>query len=207
MDKGRIAEWILALAMEPAQAASVIGDLLETDASPDAGRFWSNVFQTLTAAVWSDIKAQPLFVAGLAARGALLLCAFLLFVFYARGVIFGFVRLTASHSHLAHHPKEWLWPAMRGVSLLATFYVGRWTARRSLGRVVSVCAAMAMVYPFVYYGFTVLWRGWPSLLMHREIAIPPFWNFWYHWREIGFYLAFLVGALLVHRRWQTARVA
>jgi hypothetical protein len=207
MDKGRLAEWILTLAMEPAKAASVIGDLQETGASRDAGWFWSNVFQTLAATVWNDIKTQPLFVVGLAARGALLLCAFLLSVFYARGFIFGFVRATASHSHLAHHPKEWLWPAMRGISLLATFYVGRWTARRSLGRVIFACAAMAMVYPFVYYGFTVLWKEWPSLLTHRELTMPPFWNFWYHWREAGFYLAFLVGALLVRRRWQIARAA
>jgi hypothetical protein len=202
MDKGGIAEWGLSQAMEPAQAAGVIGDLLETGAARTDLWFWSNVLQTLAATVWRDVKAQPLFVIGLAARGALVLCILLFFVLEARGVAFGLATSLLSHSRAAEQPKEWLWPVMRIVSLLATLYAGRWIALRSSGKDLAVCVAMSIVFPFVDYGFDALLAWCSSFLAQREFLLPPFWRFWYYWREVGSMAAFLAGVALVRRRRQ-----
>jgi len=58
MDKGKLAESVLSLAMEPARAASVTGDLLETGASHDVVWFWSNVLQTLVATLWCNLTGR-----------------------------------------------------------------------------------------------------------------------------------------------------
>lgn len=200
MDKGRIAEGVLSLAMEPGRATSVSGDLLETGASRGPAWYWSNVARTFAGAVWRDLGERPLFFAWLAARAALLLCALLLLVGHARVLVFAWVRSVAAHSALAHHPKEWLWPSVRLASLLATFGAGRWSARRSLGRDVAACLAMSVVFPFVYYGAIAAWTACASLGSRHGLVLPPFGRCWYHGRDAAFMAAFLLGVAFARSR-------
>jgi hypothetical protein len=203
MDKGDIAEWTLSRSMEPAQASAVAGDLLETGRARSELWFWSNVAQTLAAKVWTDFASRPLFILGLAFRGALVLCALLFCVLEARGLALSmFV-----HSGFASEPREWLWPVMRFFSLLATLYAGRWIALRSSGKDLAVCVAMAVTFPFVDYGFAALLAISSSLGSHQELLMPPFGRSWEYWREIGSIAAFLIGVALVRRGGRIPRAA
>jgi len=200
MDRGRIAEGVLSLAMEPGRAASVSGDLLETGAARGPVWYWSNLARTVAGTVGRDLGERPLFFAGLAARAALLLCALLLLVGRARGLVFGWVRSVAADSMLAHHPKEWLWPAVRLASLLATFAAGRWSARRSRGRDVAACVAMSIVFPFIYYGASAASAALASGALRHGLHLPSFGRCWYHWRDAAFMAAFVLGVAVARRR-------
>lgn len=201
MDRGQFAEWALAPAMGPVRAEGVVGDLLEGEAARGPAWFWSNVLQALAGSVWGDVAARPLYFARLASRGALLLCASLFVIWRARILATEYVRASFPHTHfLVRHPKEWLWPAMQAVSLLATFGAGRWAARRSLGNDLAVCLAMALVFPFVDYGFTTAWVGFCSIGAHQPFLAPAFGRFWYHAGDLGFMAAFVLGMTTLRRR-------
>lgn len=205
MDKGRLAEWLLAPALGSARASWVVGDLVEAGAARPPGWFWSNVLRTWGGAVWSDLRTQPLFCLELAARGALLLSAWLFLVGRGRILVWDFVRTGLAHSHfLVHHPKEWLWPGVTAASLLATFRAGCWIARRSRGRTLAVCVAMALVYPLIAFGFHACWAACASLGPAPDLPLPDFGRFLYQAKDAGFIAAFLLGAALLRRRAETA---
>jgi hypothetical protein len=200
MDRARLAEWMLAPALGSARASWVVGDLLEAGAARPPGWFWVNVARTWGGAVWNDFRAQPWFCLELAARAALLLSFSFFCVWRIRILTWDLVRASLSHSHfLAKHPKEWLWPAVKLASLLATFYVGRWIARRSSGRELAVCLAMALVYPVVAFGFGACWAAATAAAGATGTLLPEFGRFWYHAKDAAFIAAFLLGVALLRR--------
>jgi hypothetical protein len=199
MDKGKIAEGLLALVMDPVRAASVSGDLLEAGASRTGFWFWSNVLQTVLATIWREVKAWPIFVLGLAIRGALVQSAIAYFV------ALPIVAVTISHQRMAHaHPFLWyplLAMALGSVNLLvAPFFAGRWVARCSLGKEFAVCIAMTLVAPFVIAGISFPFVWVVSLVSGQVYPRNVF--LWLRWWELGFLLPYLTGALLVRRRRQ-----
>ena len=195
MDKGKIAEWFISLVMERPQAASVVGDLLETGASRSGGWFWSNVFRTWIATAWRDGRSQPRFVFGIAALGAV--------VQYGASIVCSLTWVFADwgFSHLFPVP-----PGTSGLVLLTSvvspFYAGRWIARVSHGRDVAICAAMVIMGPIVYSAVgALLW--WFSAFIVGAVplgAVPRFtfigWNGW----VIFSFVPSLLGAALVRRR-------
>ncbi len=200
MDRGRIAEWLLAPALGAARASWVVGDLLEGAVGRGPRWFWGNVARTWCGAPWGDLRTRPLFCLGLAARGALLLSARLLLVGRGRALVWDFVRTSLAQSRFhAHHPKEWLWPAVTAASLLATVHAGRWVARRAQGHLLAVCAAMALVYPLVAFGFHACWAACASLGPAPDLPVPDFGRFLYQAKDAGFIAAFLLGVALLRR--------
>jgi hypothetical protein len=199
MDKGKIAERVLSVAMDPVRAAAVSGDLLEAGGSRNSLWFWSNVFQTFLAIVWRDARARPLFVIGLAVRGAVVQCAICF------SVALPIVELTVSHQSLAQKHPLWFIPFGLVYDIFAPYYAGRWVAKRSLGKELAICVVMTIVAPFIIAG-TSLPLTWVVSLIngygHMESAA-----LWLHWWEIGFLLPYLAGALLVRRRRQMAGAA
>ena len=200
MDKGRLAEWLLAPALGSARASWVVGDLLEAAAGRGPGWFWGNVARTWCGAPWGDLRTRPLFCLGLAVRGGLLLSAWLFLVGRGRTLVWDFVRTGLPHSHfLVHHPKEWLWPAVTVASLLATAHAGWWVARRCQGRLLAVCAALALVYPLVAFGFHASWAAVASIGPAPDLPLPDFSRFLYQAQDAGFAAAFLLGVALLRR--------
>lgn len=204
MDKGKIAEMLLSLVMDPVRAAGVSGDLLEAGASRNGFWFWSNVFQTFLATIWRETKAWPLFVLGLAIRGALAQCAI------AFSVALPIIAVTSSHQRMAHeHP--FFWYPLLAISLgsvnvlVAPFFAGRWVAKRSLGKEFAICIAMTMVSPFVIAGMSIPFVWVVSLMSGQVYTGHTF--LWLRWWEMGFLLPYLTGALLVRRRRQLTAAA
>lgn len=151
MDKAKLAEWFMSLVMARPLAAAVIGDLLEIGATRSHGWFWSNVIRTWLATVWSDAKAEPRFVLGMAALGSLVgwgvtLVAQFAFLFSDRMVS----RLVLPHFSLHAGPSLVFGQVQMLTTVFAgAFYAGQWITRYSLGREMAVCCAMALVDPVV----------------------------------------------------------
>jgi hypothetical protein len=218
MDKAKIAEWILSLAMEPAQAGSVVGDLLEAGATRNVAWFWSNVFQTLAVRVWRDVKTEPRFVAGLAIRGALVQAAFSFFglmicmIVCVPLVLIGrFIFLTFYMDHLPwhHHNVALIFSVlliMVSMVIGPSYYVGRWIARRSLGKDIAVCLSMIVISRFTGYGIRTLMNGFLSLYRHQAFVWPLFWQ-WGWAIIICSFAAWLVGVTRVRGRRQVPEAA
>lgn len=193
MNRSNTAEWLLSLAMEPSQAASVIGDLLEAGGSRGSGWFWSNVVRTLIGAAWQDFREHPFLVAGLATLGVLMK--------YSLSVAVGIV---ASFASLAFggNPTNGLIGA--AVTALAALYAGRWITRYSFNKDLAVCGAMVFIEPLIGYGWIVLFampallRGDPGL--HTPSFLGPH-------EEYAISVAlYPVGAALGRRRWRVGDV-
>ena len=182
MDKGKIAERVLSLAMAPTVASTIVGDWEETGASRNVIRFWSNVAQVLVASCGRDIADRPLFILGLAVRGALVQfavaeCALL--SIRGAGAIFAAARLAPGHA-------TWFLFSVVLV-FLAPFCAGGWIVRRSPGKFLAVCVAMTFVSPLIQAiaNVAVLWVM--SVNGHQ-----PLWL--YGW-EVWFFVPYLLGAL------------
>jgi len=196
MDKGEIAELILSLAMEPARAVSVVGDLLEAGCSRNPAWFWSNVLQTFASAVWHDAKTQPLLVIRLAAYGAMaqvgltviasVVCAIFVAVLFKANPNLATTRTT-------------LYLFFPVVILLPYFCAGRWMALRSSGKCIAACAVMVVGMPVISNGIKAL-LVWGIPLLSTNLAIPKFEFAWWCWYQIIEMAACVAGAALVRRR-------
>ena len=160
MDKGKIAESFMSLVMERSRAATVIGDLLETEAASGEGWFWVHVIRTWFGTVWSDTKSEPRFILGMAALGSVIswfitVLAEFVFLFSER------MARTWILPHLSLHsePSRFFGQLQMLTAVFAgSFYAGQWIARYSLGREIAVCCAMAIVDPVISFGLGVsLW--------------------------------------------------
>jgi hypothetical protein len=178
MDKAKIAEWVLSLVMEPAQAASVIGDLLETRASHHVVSFSWNVFQTLVATIWREAKDQPFQILKLATEGAVVQFAYTSLAVIAFLVVSVPLLLIV---YQLHPPPEAVLVVLFDYAIsilfqfLGSFYAGRWMARHSFDKEVVTCIAMLGISWVIGYGIVVghiifnLHRvhyfGWPWILV------------------------------------------
>jgi hypothetical protein len=199
MDKEKFAERLLSMAMEPAQAASVVGDLLEASSSRNVIWFWTNVFQTFAATIWRDVKAQPLFIVRVAAYGMLAQIGLGMIVAMACAlVIFVASRFIP---HLVGY--AWAYPLFFVSQLLPPFYAGRWIALKSSGKDVAICVAMTVGMPVVFDSINAL-LVWGVPLLSTNFAIPELYSRWWDWTDIVRLVACVAGAALVRRRRQIA---
>ena len=65
----RMAEWILSLVLPPERAASTVGDWLEASSERGTIWFWSCVFRTLFARIWSGLTDNPVTMASIGVSG------------------------------------------------------------------------------------------------------------------------------------------
>jgi hypothetical protein len=214
MDKAKIAESVLSSVMEPAQAAIVTGDLLETGASRSACWFWLNVFQTWAATVWHGFRTRPRIVLGLAVRGALWQYGFSLFVgfAYAFAIAFACLMVSLAHPHLIHEFRNGTLFAVHPACaapfdlfffLVAPFYAGRRIARQSFGLDIPVCITMAIAYLCICLVVAALslwlssFTGHPPARRSDFLVLAPL-------SPLLLWASSLAGAMLVRRRSETA---
>ncbi len=202
MDKGKIAEWFMSLVLERPQAATIVGDLLETGAARGAAWFWSNVFRTWCASVWRDGKSQPRFILGIATLGLL--------VQFAAGFTWSLTHSMLTRLSPWDRP-SWLgaafqlWMVVPVITVLSGFFVGRWVARFSRGRDVAICMAMVCLEPLAFNVIFLLVRVYFSL-----VGLPKPDPLHFIWRDGWIVLSFipyLLGAILVRQRLQAASAA
>ncbi len=168
----RIAECILELFTDRANAAATVGDLMELTAGQGSARFWGQIAQTALSHLWRDLSAEPLFLAGLAFRGVLFQLALATAFSAALVVLIPLIFLalpTARVSQVAPMTERIVLPSSSVPSLLTAgmpslvfagflwvFYLtGGWIARRSRGRAVAVCVGLVVL---LEVGFPLL--GW-----------------------------------------------
>lgn len=186
MAKGSTAEKLLALAMEPARASDVTGDLLELSAN---GRvwFWPAVFRALVSITVVELKTRPRFYVGLAIRGSLVQSAIALAVTcpYTFGKFF--------FSYPGYLDRGWFDFIGFVLVILAPLIAGHWTVRRAPGRRLAVCLALGVVSPFVLavlnIPFVLAWS-----LAHGRFGFP---TLWLNWWEVAFLGPYLLGAIFV----------
>jgi hypothetical protein len=184
MTKGRTAEKILALAIEPGRASDVTGDLLELNAN---GRvwFWPAVFHALISISVVELKTRPRFYLGLAMRGSLVQSGIAIAVTcpYTLGKYF--------FSYPAYLDRGWFDFIGLVLWILAPLIAGCWTLRRAPGRRLAVCLALAAVSPFVLamlnIPFVLAWS-----LAHGKPGFP---TLWLNWWEAAFLAPYLLSAI------------
>ena len=156
MRSARVAEWILAQVLPPYRAASTVGDWMEDAAERGPIWFWSSVFRTVFARVWSDFAESPGFMVSLALRGwlystwlmvgTLFLLILPMFIVVALGMLAGYwVR------PLHWHPSQTLVTAVIAQVWMGwcEFQTGRWIARRAPGRELAA-GISACVTPVIF---------------------------------------------------------
>ena len=163
----QIAEGILSLVLTPDRAASTVGDWMEETPRRGLRWFWSSVFRTVFARIWSDFTDQPLTMARLGLTGfarnfAVAFGIFILFQWLLHGDIryrhdWIWKMLTVDHAK-AHLSLRWqmqlaVW-LLYSARLMLT---ARWIARSSGGREMAACISVAFA-------------GWMAILVVLEYS-------------------------------------
>jgi hypothetical protein len=176
MDKGRIAEWLMALVMERPQATAVVGDLLELGAVRGEGWFWSSVLSAWLATVWSHARSEPRFILGMAVLGSLVCWGIVMVVQFVLLFAEMIVGTWLSHglSQRVVPPLVLEVQALAAV-FVGAFYAGQWITRYSRGREIAVCLATAILGPMLFFGLGALF--WLSTALGYHFAgmtVRPF---------------------------------
>jgi hypothetical protein len=167
--------------------------------------FWWYVSQTAFALLWSDLAAEPFFMAGLAFRGVMLLwflCLALFVCLFISPVPFGL--LFAGVAALTGAKVD---PSMAFLAL--RFQVGRWIARRARGREMAACVAFVVVEMTVVpiLGWVLFVRALGPYLQNAQshmaaVTLPEMPAFNRHHQSPG--MAFAVYGRGMGWPWQTA---
>jgi len=150
MRNAQLAEWILSLVTSPERAAATVGDLMEN--ASELGMFWLGVLRTAGSLLWREFAEDPANLMGLAFRGFLLQFALLLAFFALFLIPVGLAGLIAG---LFWNPTANVFDFSVfatvgqvlgiGLTLLVSFQVGRWMARRSPGRELAPVIAFTIL--------------------------------------------------------------
>lgn len=214
MRSARIAEWILALFLEPDRAAAYTGDLTEEANEHGPVWFWFSVARIAIMRFWYDIAESPFFLAGVLMRAWLLnialsglfIAGFIVLLVPA-AMLVGFLHVLGFH---ALGIKEQIWRllgSLTGIALVffAAFYTGRWIARKMPRREIAACIAMCVVQPLLYsvVGLVVM-QIWGARLEHYLLTHPVHNNYSADFpvNLIGLlgFIGFLAGGVRVRRR-------
>ncbi len=146
MERDRIAEWILSLALPAERAAAVTGDFLEEARERGGFWFWSSVLRTVAGCIWCDVRECPRELISLGVREYFMnLIAMFFYVFVLVLVSSPVVWLMGWVLHRQTPPLEWGWPA----GLLAIWFAARRTGRSLSRRVPDRKLAACVVFFFV----------------------------------------------------------
>jgi hypothetical protein len=159
MAKAALAEWLLSLALPRDRSAAAIGDWLESTGERGNLWFWSCVFRTLIAQVWSDLTDSPVHILLLTLRSYLFVFSLLAAIAL---VLLPFMTLFAAW-HLLPPPKahgtfEILaanWDGWASASYGSV--TGWWLARQ--GKEMAVCV-MSCLLPAVLLSLSALTIPW-----------------------------------------------
>ena len=185
MRSAQIAEWILSLVMSPDRAAATVGDLIEDAVRPGGLSFWIRVLRTGLAMLWREFSQDPAAMMGLAVRGFLLQCAFLL----------GFVVFVAVVAAFAAFFAGLIWDPVRSPNPLAVklaqilgyvaagavvpFQAGRWMARRSPGKELAPSVALTILETAITLAMGLVWgpnalQVILSITVYQVVNLPMF---------------------------------
>jgi hypothetical protein len=134
VDRSRIAEFVLSLALPAERASAVTGDFLEEAAARGGLWFWSSVGRTLASQVWEDWRQAPLELAGLGVRG-----------FAVNLAVFAVLALPGLFLNDSRS-------AILLASCAAAYFTGRWVGRRAPERKLAACLALGVVPAAILVG-------------------------------------------------------
>ncbi len=141
MRSARIAEYILELFTDRANATATVGDLLELTAGRSDLTFWIEIAQTALSHLWRDLSTEPLYLAGLALRAVVVQLLLSIGSFVA--IFIALLPVIAIARGLLHIPAKSLEPVFSWISLpiavCSSYLLGGWIARRSHGRAIAAC--------------------------------------------------------------------
>ncbi len=216
MRGARIAELLLELFTDRANATGTVGDLLELAGGRTSVRFWLQIAQTASSHLWSDLSAEPLFLLKLSVHAAF--ARYLLMVAFLLAGIFLVIPLVLLANLLpaAPFPAAGLGRMFGLIDVLTAFYVtGIWVGRHSHGRTIAAClACLAMLeigiplvvgYSVSASGLTPRLTDWvnahaSAAPQASDLGIPPFLLL-----PAGYGLM-MIAALRVRRKSQRASV-
>jgi len=167
MRDARVAEWFLSLVLPTERAASAVGDWLEDASERGHIWFWSCVFRTVFAHVWSDLAESPRFMVSLGLRGwlfgVMLTLGYLVLLIPVTliiGILVGFGGLLIpAHFVAPPHTQDFfqILGTLTGCVFTAgcQFQTGRWIARRAPRREMAACIA-SWLAPSVLFGLLTL---------------------------------------------------
>lgn len=152
----KLADCLLSLVLEPAEASAVVGDLLEE--SPQRGRFWfwRHVTQALLRASFHELTRKPLAMVGLGFE-----CLGLMNTVFVGWMIAMFAVVLLAFPHHILVPT----PPFLVISTLPGFCAGAWAATRAPGREFAVATVSNAVAMALFFGMlVVVFRGLGWLL-------------------------------------------
>jgi hypothetical protein len=200
MDKAAIAEWMLSLFMNPAEAAALVGDLLEAEGKLGVTWFWSNIFQTFFASAWQDCVAHPLSVIRVAVLGALLQAALGIVGTFIWWLVYNGVYGVIIGAQLSAGFPTWLSAMMTSGYffiglLLAPLLSGYWSAKKSFSTGIAVGIYNLIVGPVIFFSLGMVSKNVFSSHVQHSIT---------YWQELVCLGAFFVGVICVRRRQRVA---
>ena len=145
MRNARIAEWILAQMFPADRAAAIAGDLLEDAASRGSGWFWRSVAETVFRSAWRELLACRGQLAAIVGGSFFLLVFLTLVASLLPPLLWSVLLLLRNHTGVELIYSSYILPstapeafarAVIGlwVQMLVPFQIGRWAARRAVGR-------------------------------------------------------------------------
>lgn len=160
MRSARIAEWILALFLEPDRAAAYTGDLMEESAEHSFLWFWSSVARLAIMRFWYDVSESPFYLAGVLLRASILNVALDMSIILGSTVLMApawILVVGVLHTGLGVPISaldglgRWIGLICGiAVSFLGPFFTGRWAAtktpRREMVASIALCAAQPLLY-------------------------------------------------------------
>ena len=215
MNRTRIAEWILSLALPNERAAAVVGDLAESVEERGRLWFWSCVLRLTGAKIWQDLSERPLAMIWLGVRGfvasalapvaCMLLVVFVLFLIDGHGDIrtrhdWAWSLLVRNVAKPSAPPDIELQRSVQWTMMLFwtawIFRTGRAVARRTPGREIPACLAVSIL-------------GWIAILAAQissaQVMLAARTSFALVWMGLAHDLALFAGALQMRlQRKQTA---
>ena len=211
MRRDRMAERILGLFTSPERAAAVTGDLMEDARASGTVWFWGCVARTAFSMLGRDLADVPLFMAGLAFRGAVFaLCLSLLWglATIAGVAVFAIVWVQVRPAWLSvtgglQYLSQIV--ALAGIGWVQ-YRTGRWMARRAGGREIAACAAYLLfgLAIGIAVGLTEPWWAPAVESFARNFhpqpqpqAVPAAWT---TLDTVVSYVAIFAGAIGVRRR-------
>jgi len=171
MRRADAAEWILSLTTSQDRAASIAGDLAEQARLYGARWFWSSLIRTTGSLAWRAFTDAPLRLTGMAVMGALIQAIYTILLML--GIVFGHAAVMVvlglgtegTFLDLDSGPSMIPWQMESIVAfLLASFFLGKWLARKAPQRELAVYVTIWFIFHLVWIPGLLLGTGGAQVL-------------------------------------------
>jgi hypothetical protein len=166
MSRADVAEWILSLTTSRDHAASIAGDLAQQAPEYGARWFWASMIRAAASLTWRGFTDAPLRMSGLAALGLILQFFYALLIVTPIAVAHIVIVLAlqqprgAAGFDVYENP---VWEAAIAF-MIASFFLGKWIARRAPQRELVVYAVIWFIGHIIWIPMNVVFTGGVQVL-------------------------------------------